>query len=187
MKTRSARMMNSVPAIGWRFSSTSQHLTPVSCAVLADELERRHLELALGALGLRGRGAHLGRPDRARRRACLPSPAAAGGCRAGSRATAPWRNAVPTQSDAVSPPPTTTTCLPPARIGSDGQATTVDVLAADAAVLLHEIGHRVMHAVRGRRRECRRRAASRSRRNRARRHARRAARSTGLSTPTLTP
>jgi hypothetical protein len=29
---------------------------------------------------------------------------------------------VPTQSDAVSPPPTTTTCWPDATIGSDGQA-----------------------------------------------------------------
>ena len=32
--------------------------------------------------------------------------------------TAPWRKAVPMQSDPVSPPPITTTCLPVARIGS---------------------------------------------------------------------
>ena len=32
--------------------------------------------------------------------------------------TAPWRIEVPMQSDPVSPPPMTTTCLPEARIGS---------------------------------------------------------------------
>jgi hypothetical protein len=31
--------------------------------------------------------------------------------------SAPWRKAVPTQSEAVSPPPMTTTFLPEARIG----------------------------------------------------------------------
>src|SRR5262249_62002044 len=31
--------------------------------------------------------------------------------------TAPWRNDVPMQSEPVSPPPITTTCLPSARIG----------------------------------------------------------------------
>ena len=56
---------------------------------------------------------------------------------------APWRNEVPMQSDAVSPPPMTTTCLPVDRIGSS----LADILAADAAILLHEIGHGEMHAV----------------------------------------
>ena len=55
-------MTKSVPAIGLRFSSTSQHLTPVSSPSSPIEFERRHLEFALGALGLRGGGAHLGRP-----------------------------------------------------------------------------------------------------------------------------
>ena len=32
--------------------------------------------------------------------------------------SAPWRIEVPMQSEPVSPPPMTTTCLPPARIGA---------------------------------------------------------------------
>ena len=36
--------------------------------------------------------------------------------------SAPWRNEVPMQSEPVSPPPMTTTCLPVARIGSPSSA-----------------------------------------------------------------
>ena len=47
------------------------------------------------------------------------------------------------QSEAVSPPPITTTCLPPAQ----DRLVRRRRLAADAAVLLDEIGHGEMHAV----------------------------------------
>ena len=46
--------------------------------------------------------------------------------------TAPWRKAVPMQSEPVSPPPITTTCLPLARIGLD----IAQGLARNAPVLL---------------------------------------------------
>ena len=57
--------------------------------------------------------------------------------------SAPWRIEVPMQSEPVSPPPITTTCLPPARIGS----APAPRLAADAAVLLRQEVHREMDAV----------------------------------------
>ena len=47
------------------------------------------------------------------------------------------------QSEPVSPPPMTTTCLPAARIGSSGAAR----LAADAAVLLRQEVHGEMDAL----------------------------------------
>ena len=55
---------------------------------------------------------------------------------------APCRNEVPMQSDPVSPPPITTTCLPPARM-SVGPA---ERLAGDATVLLRQEFHREMDA-----------------------------------------
>ena len=123
MKARSALMMNSVPGIGLRRSSTWQHFTPVSTpsssptnssvptwnsrtAPSACEEEVRIF------VAQKGQTASLS--------------SFSGGCGRMSSwvtFTAPWRKAVPTQSDAVSPPPTTTMCLPPARIGSDGQPT----------------------------------------------------------------
>ena len=57
--------------------------------------------------------------------------------------SAPWRIEVPMQSEPVSPPPITTTCLPVARIGS----TLADGLAADAAVLLRQEIHGEMDAL----------------------------------------
>ena len=139
-------MTNSVPAIGLRLSSTSQHFTPVSCAFLADEFERRHLELAFGAFGLRGRGAHLGRPvgpdgelvfllRRLRADVELGDAdraLAEGGADAvGSGvATADHDDMLAAGHD---------------RLRRPGDR--LDVLAADALVLLHEIRHRVMHAV----------------------------------------
>ena len=54
---------------------------------------------------------------------------------------APWRFDVPTQSDPVSPPPITTTCLPVARIWSR------DRVAGDDLVLLRQELHREMDAV----------------------------------------
>ena len=58
--------------------------------------------------------------------------------------SAPWRNEVPMQSEPVSPPPMTTTCLPPARIGSaPGDLR----LAAHAPVLLRQELHGEMDAL----------------------------------------
>ena len=57
--------------------------------------------------------------------------------------TAPWRNEVPMQSEPVSPPPITTTCLPSARIGCDVALR----LAGDAPVLLRQEVHGEMDAV----------------------------------------
>ena len=56
---------------------------------------------------------------------------------------APWRIEVPMQSEPVSPPPITMTCLSLARIG----ATSPHRFAADAAVLLRQEIHREMDAV----------------------------------------
>ena len=47
------------------------------------------------------------------------------------------------QSEPVSPPPITTTCLPPARMSGDA----VERLAGDAAVLLRQEIHREVNAV----------------------------------------
>ena len=55
---------------------------------------------------------------------------------------APCRNEVPMQSEPVSPPPITTTCLPPARMSG-----AVERLVADAAVLLRQEIHREVNAV----------------------------------------
>ena len=57
--------------------------------------------------------------------------------------SAPWRIAVPMQSEPVSPPPITTTCLRAAEIGGMSPAR----LAGDAAVLLRQVVHREMDAV----------------------------------------
>ena len=56
--------------------------------------------------------------------------------------SAPWRIDVPMQSDPVSPPPITTTCLPPARIGCVG----ADRLAGHAPVLLRQEVHGEVNA-----------------------------------------
>ena len=50
--------------------------------------------------------------------------------------SAPWRIEVPMQSEPVSPPPSTTTCLPVARMGR-----AVVALPAHAAVLLRQEVH----------------------------------------------
>ncbi len=55
---------------------------------------------------------------------------------------APCRNEVPMQSEPVSPPPITTTCLPPARISWR----IAERLAGDAAVLLRQEIHREVNA-----------------------------------------
>ena len=57
--------------------------------------------------------------------------------------SAPWRNEVPMQSEPVSPPPMTMTCLPLARIGSSAGR----LLAGDAAVLLRQEIHGEMDAL----------------------------------------
>ena len=67
-----------------------------------------------------------------------------GGCGSSSNCVidaAPWRFDVPTQSEPVSPPPMTTTCLPVAMIWSG------DAIAGDDLVLLRQELHREMHAV----------------------------------------
>ena len=56
--------------------------------------------------------------------------------------TAPWRKAVPMQSEPVSPPPITTTYLPSARIGSPPFCGS----PRDAAVLLRQVVHGEMDA-----------------------------------------
>jgi hypothetical protein len=57
--------------------------------------------------------------------------------------SAPWRNEVPMQSEPVSPPPMTTTCLPVARIGSLFAAGS----PADAPVLLRQEIHGEVNAL----------------------------------------
>ena len=58
--------------------------------------------------------------------------------------SAPWRIEVPMQSEPVSPPPMTTTCLP---LGEDRLGARPRRLAADAAVLLRQEIHGEMDAV----------------------------------------
>ena len=55
---------------------------------------------------------------------------------------APCRNEVPMQSEPVSPPPITTTCLPPARMS----AAPLSGSLGDATVLLRQEIHREMDA-----------------------------------------
>ena len=91
-------------------------------AVFAREFRRQHGEVARDALLVARRRAQLQRPVRASRRGLF---SASGGCGMISKfvtESAPWRIEVPMQSEPVSPPPMTTTCLPPARIGSPGAA-----------------------------------------------------------------
>ncbi len=59
---------------------------------------------------------------------------------------APWRAEVPMQSDPVSPPPITTTCLPLALMVPAGRGHGL-VVAGAALVLLGQEVHRVMDAV----------------------------------------
>ena len=54
---------------------------------------------------------------------------------------APWRFEVPTQSEPVSPPPMTTTCLPLAHRSAHA------LVAGDALVLQRQEVHREVHAV----------------------------------------
>ena len=66
-----------------------------------------------------------------------------GGCGSSSNwvtDAAPWRFDVPTQSEPVSPPPITTTCLPVAMICAGTR------VARDDLVLLRQELHREMHA-----------------------------------------
>ena len=56
--------------------------------------------------------------------------------------SAPWRIEVPMQSEPVSPPPITTTCLPAARIGRLSSGGSFD----DAAVLLRQEVHGEVNA-----------------------------------------
>ena len=57
--------------------------------------------------------------------------------------SAPWRTEVPMQSDPVSPPPMTTTCLPPARMGRLSSCGSF----GDPPVLLRQEIHREMDPV----------------------------------------
>ena len=128
-------------------------------AVRAGELLGQHREVALGALLLAGRGAQLQRPVRPGQRLVLLVRRLRHDLELGDRAR-PGGTAVPMQSEPVSPPPMTTTCLPSARIGS----TSSERLAADAAVLLRQELHREVDAVAGRGRGSAGRAAFRRRR-----------------------
>ncbi len=101
--------------------------------------------------------------------------------------TAPWRKAVPTQSDAgvaaADHDDMHATGGDRLLRPSDG----LDVLAADALVLLHQVGHRVVHAVQlvaGNAGRARRLGAAAIEYGII---ARRAGSATGLSTPTSTP
>ena len=139
-------MTNSVPAIGLRFSSTSQHFTPGKLAFLADEFERRHLEFAFGAFGLRRRGAHLRRPIGPDRKLVflfgrLRADVELGDAHralAERRADAVGRRIAAADDDDM-------LAAGDDRLRRPGDG--LDVLAADALVLLDEVGHRVVDAL----------------------------------------
>ena len=105
---------------------------------------------------------------------------ASGGCGSSSNCVtdaAPWRFDVPTQSEPVSPPPMTTTCLPVAMIWSAHR------VAGDDLVLLRQELHREVHARELAARAPADRAAARRRRRARPRRTRRAACATSTSTP----
>ena len=106
-------------------------------AVLADDAQGGAGELAGSALGLAAERCGTSSASRAIREACFPDRAASGVMSSWVTLKAPWRKAVPMQSDAVSPPPMTTTFLPVARSGVSSPIGS----PPDALVLLDQEGH----------------------------------------------
>ena len=98
-------------------SSTRTQSSAVTAPFSPRKLASSDGEVALRAFLVRGRGAQLQRPVGPGQQLVLGLRAASAGSRAASP-SAPWRIEVPMQSEPVSPPPITTTCLPVARIGS---------------------------------------------------------------------
>jgi hypothetical protein len=109
--------VNSVPSIGFIFSSTRTQSMPVTAPFSPSNLRVMHGEIALGAFLVAGRGAQLHRPVRPVQHLVLDLRRHRHDFELGDL-QAPWRIEVPMQSEPVSPPPMTTTCLPAARIGS---------------------------------------------------------------------
>ena len=121
--TRSALSSNSLPAtscMAMRPSapfthSTRTHSSAVDLAVLADGALGQHREVALARLPPARTRCAASAASRARSAPCSRFSGGCGMISSWVTEAAPWRFEVPTQSEPVSPPPITTTCLPLAR------------------------------------------------------------------------
>ena len=98
-----------------RTHSTRTHSSAVTVPSSPTRALGQHGPVALAAFLVAGGGAQLERPVRPGQRLVLASPAACGMISSWVIEAAPWRFEVPMQSEPVSPPPITTTCLPLAR------------------------------------------------------------------------
>ena len=140
--TRSAFSSNSVPSIGFILSSTSMQWSaftrpssPENCWVITEKSRGTPSSWLDEVRYLSGQSGQVS-----------PLSGWSGGRgRISSWVTdsAPWRLDVPIQSEPVSPPPMTTTCLPPATIGS----TLPSGSSATAAILLRQELHGEVDAV----------------------------------------
>ena len=140
--TRSALISNSVPGIGWNFASAR-----AQCSVFTWPFAPENLVVSTAKSRstpsswldeVRSLSGHSGQVS--------GLFSCSGGFGMISKLvtdSAPCRIEVPMQSEPVSPPPITTTCLPVARIGAD----VARRFAADAAVLLRQEIHREVDAL----------------------------------------
>ena len=125
-------MLNSVPAMGLNCRRPAARRRP-DASVLADGFLGEHRKVALGAFLMARGGAQLEGARRPRCSLVLLSGRWRVMISSLVTETAPWRSAVPMQSEPVSPPPMTTTCFPLARMGCaspSGYAATAGSAAA---------------------------------------------------------
>ena len=168
--TRSALSSNSVPAIGLNLSSPRTHLSvftwpcsPMNSCVSTAKSRSAPSSWLDEVRILKGQFGQVS--------SLFSFSGGRGMISSWVTESAPWRIEVPMQSEPVSPPPITTTCLPPARIG----CTLPSGSSLDAAVLLRQKLHGEMDAVELAARDRQVAAASRRRRRARSRRTRRAA------------
>ena len=141
--TRSASSSNSVPGIGWNLASARAQCSfftwPFSPVNFVVSTAKSRVTPSSWLDEVRSFSGHSGQVS--------GLFSCSGGCGMISKLVtdlAPWRIEVPMQSEPVSPPPMTTTCLSLARIGGTESRSG---FAAVAAVLLRQEVHREMDAV----------------------------------------
>ncbi len=116
--TRSALSSNSLPGTGLHLAIDADAVELLHLAVLAGEGLGHDGEVALGALPAGSTRCAASTASPARSAALFSCSGGIGMISSWVTESAPWRIEVPMQSEPVSPPPITTTCLPSARIGS---------------------------------------------------------------------
>ncbi len=125
--------------------STRTHSSAVICPFAPDGALGRHRPVALAAFLLRGEVRSLSGQS-GQTSALFSCTGGFGRISSWVTEAAPWRLEVPMQSEPVSPPPITTTCLPLAVIVPSGAARCFGI-AGHALVLLGEEIHGEMDAV----------------------------------------